>query len=481
MSKPFLTPEQCRFMVLESSDLRVLQTIGLSSTRRLLNVNKMQLVDILKKGSMIDFSIQAMVILQAWVYEDMRQIVQDFGQDEWDDFLTRYHPTKDFTDPSNLSKIAPPTSNKTNPFKVDFKSIVKLPASGLKDNFLEWVEAFLAQLTLANCGELLEDSYTPPSKSSPDYAAFQNKDMWLKNCLISATMGTTAYPNIDPNVAGYLNFRALQVAYYGTDHKETSAKEANKELARLVFSDTCGLSPSGFVAKYQTLMQCLTRGNCAYPDRLARETFLTKITHSAFKAWKEVMTEIDDSTVTLDMLYTKFCNRSKQLLPSSTIGTTGNNEATHVKVNNTSAMQQQQEALSVPDQAAITKAVEENGHLPGTLYHKLLKKQQMDFLKRRRAHHGKTSGPNKTGSSATNLPRQYSTNTVQVFRGDHGNFYIPGNGPSTTNNEATAPAQINEAPTTTTSGPPSQPSSSATQRAANMIRMTKLPAKTFNI
>ena len=93
--------------------------------------------------------------------------------------------------------------------------------------------------------DLLGDGFKPPSTKESSYPAIKKKDKWLQNCLITTTIGTTAYPNIDPEGEGWRNMQALHETYYGEDYKKICTEDASDKLGKLVFSEQEGHNESG--------------------------------------------------------------------------------------------------------------------------------------------------------------------------------------------------------------------------------------------
>ena len=80
-------------------------------------------------------------------------------------------------------------------------------------------------------------------------------------------------------------------------------------LARLVFRDKSDTTASGYVAKFQTILFQMKLEGSPFTPELAHATFMSKINHSAFGSWKEIMNNTDEADIPLESLYTKFYKR----------------------------------------------------------------------------------------------------------------------------------------------------------------------------
>ena len=312
-------------------------------------------------------------ILRQWLDENRNLGLSDLDEATW-----YYYLDNDYNLPDKNSKsTSMPTQSSvdTTPFKVATRDIVKLSKTNVEDNFPEWYQAFIGQVKLAGCGKLVEESFKPPKKNDPGYQEFLKQDEWLLTCINHATMGTTAYPNIDPEYPGWKNLKILYAAYYGDEFKKDNSREANKELGTLYFNERSTMSPAGFVAKYQTLLRRLHQGGAAYPQSLARDTFLTKITHPSLNAWKEVISYADDSAYPLSTLYTLFRNKCRELNIGSDSASIP--EIRSDSTNHSSFMTNQGNAsnsLADEEKSIMKTAIKEQGRLPNCLYQKLNRK-----------------------------------------------------------------------------------------------------------
>ena len=85
-------------------------------------------------------------------------------------------------------------------YKVDTREIPKLPANKALEGciFNDWQVAFHAKICQVKVADILEPDFVPPEQDDLDYDTYKTKSDWVKNHLISATVGTYAFTFIDP-------------------------------------------------------------------------------------------------------------------------------------------------------------------------------------------------------------------------------------------------------------------------------------------
>ena len=141
--------------------------------------------------------------------------------------------------PTITSSPTATAPSKTNAnFRVDVKSIPKLQTVDVQSGFVAWDDAFCVLMELAGCGDMTKQQFTEPDPNDPTYSDFLLKDRWLNSAIITATMSTTAYVEIEPTEHGYKNLHALRDAYRGADFVISDSGDAIDDLA--VFDTATG-------------------------------------------------------------------------------------------------------------------------------------------------------------------------------------------------------------------------------------------------
>ena len=91
-----------------------------------------------------------------------------------------------------------------NHFRVEVKDIPKVTKKNIYGSFDVWNILFTAKMNLAGLDDLVSDNFAPPAEDdTTECALFQKKDNCLKNCILTATLDTNAYPDLDLKLDGW--------------------------------------------------------------------------------------------------------------------------------------------------------------------------------------------------------------------------------------------------------------------------------------
>eukprot|EP00957_Ditylum_brightwellii_P154287 11741260-Ditylum_brightwellii.AAC.1 len=89
-----------------------------------------------------------------------------------------------------------------------------------------------------------------PGKSEDDYEVYQPKDDFLRNHLLTATLGSNAslFVNIK-TMTGLAMYKKLLSIFQGQEYEEDKAVNATAEFERLKFHRNSRYSPETFLAQ----------------------------------------------------------------------------------------------------------------------------------------------------------------------------------------------------------------------------------------
>ena len=105
-------------------------------------------------------------------------------------------------------------------------------------------------------------------KESKKYESYRKKNDWLKNCILTATLNTNAYPNLELDDDGWKSMVYLRTAYFCPKYKLKQAIKACSKLSKLECSKRRNFGADSFVAKSQLLMKHLKDAEMSYPLQL---------------------------------------------------------------------------------------------------------------------------------------------------------------------------------------------------------------------
>ena len=174
----------------------------------------------------------------------------------------------------------------------------------IQDSFDTGDMLFTAKMDLAGLENLVSDDFEPPTRDDiTGYSLFPKKKNWLKNCILTATLDTNAYPNLDLKIDGWENMKILRTTYLGPNYKSRRTIWACNRLAKLELTRKGNLITDSFVAQFQIAMKFLRNSGTPYPEELQRTTFMKKVRLPLFDAWKDLQREKDSSQLTMSTLF----------------------------------------------------------------------------------------------------------------------------------------------------------------------------------
>ena len=203
-----------------------LGALGYDSIGKIMGSTRMKLESRLLAQKVEDASVDVMVQLQAWllVERDITMMstnsMDKFTFEVWDKFRREFNPHMDHSDPRQRLKHYDsfedikqeeedtPVSlvqvdENLNRFRVEVKDIPKLSKKNIQGSFDTWDTLFTAKMELAGMDDLVSDNFVPPLEGvDSGFALYPKKDSWLKNCILTATLDTNAYPNLDLKLNG---------------------------------------------------------------------------------------------------------------------------------------------------------------------------------------------------------------------------------------------------------------------------------------
>ena len=282
-----------------------INTIG--SLRRIITITKETLeINSGMNAGMIDELMCFKEWYIAWRSTDMSittDIKEVFTESEWESFImTKAQECAEPEDVKEEPGVASGLLNKKEEglnisYKVESKDIPKLPANkSLRGRiFDDWHAAFYVKMCQAKLRDILEDGFLPPDPSENEYDNFKVKDDYLKNHLLTATLGSNANSFINvKTMNGIEMYKKLLDVFQGEEHEEDKAVNAASFFEKLKFNRNSRYSPETFLAKVN---ECLKRmevedgqGGTTRPvsNVLLPSIFRAKVDHPTYDTWKEL-------------------------------------------------------------------------------------------------------------------------------------------------------------------------------------------------
>ena len=344
---------------------------------------------------------------------ERKTLIEDLTEDSWEEWMVLYEP-KPLQEPKQEKKPAiPTTTTDMGNFKVDSRDIPKLPKNkSVQSSFADWEESFAVKMKLANVGDLLDQTYKVLAKTSDKYATYKAKDAFLQSCLITATQGTDAYPEICPRKTGRENWMKLLTSYHGASHAQNIAARAVAEFGDLQFSKNGKLTGDGFVARYKMCLRRMEENNSPFPDPLIKSDFLNKIHHPSMHAWKDV---VKAAVVTNDELFTRFREKVEELSIKPKGDTTDSRLTNNQTTNG---------GFTEEEKKVIAKSKKEGSRMPKELWNRLSANERKVVVKARRDK--LRNNKDKDGATQPQpLPMQYSGNNqgASIYQTPDGKKY----------------------------------------------------------
>ena len=285
-------------------------------------------------------------------------------------------------------------------YKVEAKEIPKLPPNkNLKgDIFNDWHSVFHAKMCQAQLGEMLKERYKPVKKGEPDYQIHQTRDAYLKNHLLTATIGTNAISFINAErMTGVQMYQKLLAIYQGDDNETDSAVIAASTFEKLVFARNSRYSPEKFLSKVNECLKRMETSNSyggtvhAISPVLLPNVFRAKVTHPAFDTWKQLSEKHKENWDEVQLTFLQAAEKQFK----------GNHEKSDkFRVAN----QKIKKKLSEADQKAYEKALSNGERASKDLYKKLDREQKEKLHEAIRNKKKQTDG---------GLGSQYNINNLQ--------------------------------------------------------------------
>eukprot|EP00957_Ditylum_brightwellii_P135053 10297082-Ditylum_brightwellii.AAC.1 len=152
----------------------------------------------------------------------------------------------------------------------------------------------------AKLGEMLAEGFTMPNKSEDDYEVYQLKDDFLKNHLLTTTLGSNAssFVNIK-TIMGLDMYKKLLSVFQGQEYEEDKAVNATAEFEQLKFHRNSRYSPETFLSRVNESLKRMEmddgQGNTIKPicDALIPSMLRAKIDEPTFETWNGGATQLD--------------------------------------------------------------------------------------------------------------------------------------------------------------------------------------------
>ena len=281
-----------------------MNTIG--SLRRVLTITRDTLkADPNMNAGMIDEIMCFKEWYTVWRSTDVSEtmdIIEVFTETEWDKFIMdKAQEPAETVDVKEEPGVASESIKKDEglniSYKVESKDIPKLPANkSLRGRiFDDWHASFYVKMCQAKLRDILEDGYIPPDPSEDNYERFKVKDDYLKNHILTATLGSNANSFINvKTMDGVEMYKKLLDVFQGEEHEEDKAVNAASWFEKLKFNKNSRYSPETFLAKVN---ECLKRmevedgqGGTTRPvsNVLLPSIFRAKVDHPTYDTWKEL-------------------------------------------------------------------------------------------------------------------------------------------------------------------------------------------------
>ena len=104
-----------------------------------------------------------------------------------------------------------------------------------------------------------------------------NKDQFLRSCLVMATHGTSAFAHVDTDLSGYEILSILKAEYGGEDFIKDKAIQACKDLSVITFGKDTTMTADAFVSKFISCLMKMKWNGTLYPKALVKPYFLSKV------------------------------------------------------------------------------------------------------------------------------------------------------------------------------------------------------------
>ena len=134
----------------------------------------------------------------------------------------------------------------------------------------------------AKVGNILEKDYVPPNKDDDGYELYKVKDDFLKNHLLTATMGSNASSFINvKTMTGVEMYKHLLDVFQGLQHDEDAAVNATTTWEKLKFNKHSRYSPESFLSMVN---ECLKRMEISDSDGRTTKPFSEAMLPSLLRA-----------------------------------------------------------------------------------------------------------------------------------------------------------------------------------------------------
>lgn len=259
--------------------------------------------------------------------------LRDDDDDDKESKGFRFRDDDELTVGSKALSVSKSTSVSSS-WKVDSRDIPKLPKNkSVQAGFSIWEQSFKVKMQLAKVGDIMEDEYDISTLDDDELQVYKEKDAYLKSCLVTATMETTAYCEVTLSKSGRDIWFDLLKSYHGEDYVKGEATAAAMELANMRYDKKSGMTGDKFVSEYKQCLTKMAEFNTPFPLPLIKADFLSKVTHPGLRNWKLLMQESGD-TVGHGEMFTKvsqtdrgpgryYERRQRQSSPSQSARTEG--------------------------------------------------------------------------------------------------------------------------------------------------------------
>ena len=271
------------------------------------------------------------------------------------------------------------TSGLNVSYKVETKEIPKLPPNkALKGKpFDEWQANFYVKMCQAKVGDLLEEGYEPPDESSDEYGLYKTKDNFLKNHLLTATMGSNAASFVNvKTMTGVEMYNKLRSIYQGQKHEEDTALSATTVWERLKFNRHSRYSPETFLSKVNECLKQMELEDAngttrkAFSETMLPSLFRAKVDHHAFNLWKELSQNGNDDWETTQVNFLRAAEKHF-----------GTNHDSSTKFRSANQKAQSGDQLTSKERKYYQKALKDGKRIYKELWSKLSDKEREALTK----------------------------------------------------------------------------------------------------
>jgi hypothetical protein len=287
-------------------------------------------------------------------------------------------------------------------YKVETKEIPKLPANkSLKGKiFDEWQGNFYVKMCQAKVDDILGDAYIAPLASDEGYELYKTKDDFVKNHLLTATMGSNAASFINvKTMTGIEMYSKLLDVFQGQEHEEDAAINASTLWEKLKFNRHTKYAPETFLSKVN---ECLKRmevddgtgtGKTTKPfsNSMLPSMLRAKIEHPSFVTWKALSENAKEDWSTVQVTFLREASK-----------TFGANHDSSSKFRTATQRSEEAKGLTEKERKIYQKALQEGKRVQVHIFKKLSAKEKEALNK---AKNEKWKERNNGG-----LGLQYSTN-----------------------------------------------------------------------